>query len=104
MQLVLHLPVSQPKKGTCDTIGHFWVFFYGNQFKKDNEKQLYSLKDLMFFVMKGYLPMRIIESIWLQRFAYMLCPRVIFPTKKVLVNENLLGLVKKTMVTYVNQH
>jgi hypothetical protein len=42
-----------------------------NQFKKDNETQVCFLEDVMLFVIKGYLPMKIVESIWLQRMAYM---------------------------------
>jgi hypothetical protein len=63
MQLLFHLFVGQPKKDTCDTFDHFWIFSYVNQFKKDNETQVGSLEDLMFFMMKGYFRMRIIESI-----------------------------------------
>ncbi len=33
--------------------------------------------------------------------AYRLCPRVVFPSKKVFVEEVLLALVKKALVTYV---
>jgi hypothetical protein len=38
--------------------------FYFSQFRKDNETQVGFLEDLMFFVMKGYLPLKTIESIW----------------------------------------
>ncbi len=57
---------------------------------------------LTFFKMKGYLPMRIVESIWLQRFACRLCPRVIFRSKKVLVDEILLGLVDKMSINHMH--
>jgi hypothetical protein len=42
----------------------FLGFFFVNQFKKDDENQVGFLKDLMFFVIKDYSPMRIVESIW----------------------------------------
>lgn len=41
---------------------------------------------------------------WLNLFdcmAYRLCPRVVFPSKKVFVEEVLLALVEKVLVTYV---
>jgi hypothetical protein len=49
----------------------------------------------MLFVVKGFLPMKTIESLWLQTFAHRLCPRVVFPCKKVFVKENLPTLVPK---------
>jgi len=55
----------------------------------------------MFFVIKGYLPMKTIELIWLQRFSYRSYPKVVFHSMKVLVDEILFRLVEKTMVTYV---
>jgi hypothetical protein len=33
--------------------------------------------------------------------AYKLCPRVVFPNRKVFVDDALSGLVEKTMLTYV---
>jgi hypothetical protein len=49
----------------------------------------------MLFV-KGLLLMKNVESIWLQQMAYMLCMRVVFPSKKAFVEEILLNLVEKT--------
>jgi hypothetical protein len=34
----------------------------------------------MLFVVKGFLPMNMVELIWLQRLAYRLCPHVILPS------------------------
>jgi hypothetical protein len=55
----------------------------------------------MLFVVKKLLPMRNMESIWLQWMAYMLCPWVVFPSKKTFVDKILPNLVKKTLNTYV---
>jgi hypothetical protein len=55
----------------------------------------------MFFVIKGYLPMKTIELIWLQRFSYRSYPKVVFHSMKVLVGKILLKLIKKTMVIYL---
>lgn len=49
----------------------------------------------MVLVVKGFLPMKAIESIWLQTLAYRLCSRVVFPFKKVFVKEILPTLVPK---------
>jgi hypothetical protein len=59
------------------------------------------MEDLMFFVIKGYLPMKTIELMWLQRFSYRSYPKVVFHSIKVFVDEILLRLVEKTMVIYV---
>jgi hypothetical protein len=56
----------------------------------------------MLFVIKGYLSMKIVESIWLQRMAYMLCLRVVFPSIKEFVDDVFFGLVEKPMLTYVH--
>jgi hypothetical protein len=73
--IVAPLACEPAKKRTHVTpLAIFEFFSYVNQFKKDNETQIGSLEDLMFFMMKGYLPMKIIESIWFQRFSYRLCP------------------------------
>ncbi len=55
----------------------------------------------MLFVIKVILPLRIVESIWLQRLAYKLCPRVVFSSKKVFVKEVLPSLMQKTLGEYV---
>jgi hypothetical protein len=54
----------------------------------------------MFFVIKGYLPMKTIELIWFERFSYKSYPKVVFHNMQVLMDEILLRFVKKTMVTY----
>jgi hypothetical protein len=41
----------------------FGIFSSTNQFKKDNETHVCFLEDVMLFVIKGYLPMSIVESI-----------------------------------------
>jgi hypothetical protein len=56
----------------------------------------------MLFVINGYLPMQAIESIWLQVMACKLCPKMVFPNRKVFVDDLFFGLVEKTMFTYVH--
>jgi hypothetical protein len=53
-----------PKKKAQIMPFAFSRVFFVNQFKKDDENQVGFLKDLIFFVIKDYLPMRIVESIW----------------------------------------
>jgi hypothetical protein len=59
------------------------------------------VEDMTLFMVKGFLLMKNVESIWLQRLAYMLCPCIVFPSKKTLVEDILPSLVEKTMSTYV---
>jgi preprotein translocase subunit SecB len=80
----------------------FGFFSSTNQFKKNNETWVRFLEDVMLLMIKAYSLMRIVESIWLQRMAYRLCPQVVFPSKKKCVDDVLSGLVEKTMLTYVH--
>jgi hypothetical protein len=57
-------------------------FLITSKFKKDDATQVVFLEDLMLFMIKGFMFMRIVESIWLQRLVYRLCPQLIFPPKK----------------------
>jgi hypothetical protein len=61
------------------------------------------LEDVMLFVVKGLLLMRIVEFIWLQRLTYKLCPWIVFPSREKKIEEILPSLVEKTMImtTYV---
>jgi hypothetical protein len=59
------------------------------------------LEDIMLFVIKGLMLIRIVESIWLQRLTYMPCLWLVYTPKKTLVEKVLLGLVENTMSTYV---
>jgi len=59
------------------------------------------LEDLMLFVIKRLMPMKIIQSIWLQRLTHMLCLWLVYTPKKIFVEKVLLGLVKKIMIIYV---
>ncbi len=45
--------------------------------------------------------MMMVDSIWLQKLAYRLCPLVVFPFEKTFVENILPSLVEKTMTTYV---
>ncbi len=63
------------KKRAIDFPSNIFGFFSTNfKFKKDDLIQVGFLEDLMLFVVKGLLPMRIVESIWLQKMVYWLCP------------------------------
>jgi hypothetical protein len=45
--------------------------------------------------------MKIVKSIWLHQTTYKLCSKVIFPSKKLFVEEVLLALEEKTLVTSI---
>jgi hypothetical protein len=74
-------------------------FPFTNQFKKDDESQVVFLEDVMLYVIKGFLPMRTFESIWLHQMAYKLCLMVVFPSKKLFVEEVLLTLMERILMT-----
>ncbi len=59
------------------------------------------LEDLMLFMIKRLMPMRIIESIWLQRLTHMLCLWLVYTPKKTFVEKVLLSLVEKIVPIYV---
>ena len=79
------------------------VEFFGfvEPFRKDNEQQKAFLEDLVLWVIKSYLPLRVVEGIWLQRMALRLCPRIVFPSRKVFTDEVLPTLVERTLQVYV---
>lgn len=52
----------------------------------------------MLFVLKGYLPMKIVESIQLQRLVYRLCLQMVFPSKKGFVDDVFFRLVANCIV------
>jgi len=53
-------------------------------------------EDLMLFVIKGLMPMKTIETIWVQRLTCMLCPWVVFTPKKTFVEEFCWAWLKKS--------
>jgi hypothetical protein len=62
----ISLSRATTKKWVHVTLSAISSFFYStNQFKKDNESHVCFLEDVMLFVIKGYLSMKAIESIWL---------------------------------------
>jgi hypothetical protein len=57
--------------------------------------------DVMLFFIKSFLPLRIVEFIWLQRLTLPLCLKVNFLLKKVFIEEVFSSLVNMTMTKYV---
>ncbi len=77
----------------------FLGFFSINQFKKENETQVGFLENLTFFCFQGLFAHEDYLSPFSSKdFVYKLCQRVFFPSRKILVDEVLPRLVKKTMV------
>jgi hypothetical protein len=107
IDVALEVPKSplycEPSKKRVNVVPFKIIGFFLNnyKFKKDDLTQSGFVEDFMSFIVKGLLPMRIVESIWLQQMAYMLCPWVVFPSMKAFVEEIMLNLVNKTMSTYV---
>jgi hypothetical protein len=67
-------------RGSLTTI--FGYFSINSTFRKDDPIHVGFLEDLMLLVVKGFLPMRIVGSIWLKRLSYKLCPRIVFSSNK----------------------
>ncbi len=59
------------------------------------------LHDLAFFVVKNHLPIQFVERIWLKHLVIHLCPRVMFPSRKMFSKYALVNLVEKTKQKYV---
>ncbi len=55
----------------------------------------------MLFMIKSFLPLKTMESVWFQRLAFLLCPRVSLPTIKVFTEEVLPSLVNMTLTKFV---
>jgi hypothetical protein len=51
--------------------------------------------------MKSCLPIQFVENMWLKCIILQLCPRVIFPSKKLFNQKVLHDLVEETKQTYV---
>jgi len=58
----------------------------------------------MLHVTESFLPMRMVEFVWLYHMPYKLCPREVFLSKKVFVEEVMLTVVEKTLVHMCNLH
>jgi hypothetical protein len=59
------------------------------------------LEDLALLIVKNHLPMHLVESQWLVKFIFHLCPRVVLSFKKQVTKEILLELVEITKQLYV---
>jgi hypothetical protein len=86
------------------TLNVIFEFFSSiNQFLKNNDRHVGFLANVMLHVIKKILPMRLmVECVWLHRAVYKLCPRAVFPSKKILWKRFFkLTLVEKTLVMCV---
>jgi hypothetical protein len=93
----------QLAKKRATIIGHEISKFFGaiDPYKKDNVHQKEFLENLSLLVMKSHLPIQFVESMWLKCIILQLCPRVIFPSKKMFNQKVLHDLVEETKQTYV---
>jgi hypothetical protein len=60
------------------------------------------VQDLTLLVVKNHLPIQFVENIWLKRFVMHLCPKVVFPLRKMFSREVLFDLVEKIKQEYVS--
>jgi hypothetical protein len=77
------------KKAHVSPIAIFSFFSSASKFQRDVVTKMGLMEDLLLFVVKGLLPMRIIEFM-----SYL-------PSKKMFVEDILPSLVEKTTITYV---
>jgi hypothetical protein len=54
------------------------------------------LQDLALLVVKNHLLIQFVESMWLKRLVMHLCPRIVFPSRKMFSQEVLVDLMEKT--------
>jgi hypothetical protein len=59
-------------RGSLTTI--FGYFSIDSKFRKDDPIHVGFLKGLILLVVKGFMHMKIVGSIWLKRLSYRLCP------------------------------
>jgi hypothetical protein len=64
-------------------------------------QQKNKLQDLILLVIKNHLPIQFVENTWLKCFVMHLCPKVVFPLKKMFSQDVLLDLVEKIKQDYV---
>jgi hypothetical protein len=70
-------------------------------FKRDVVHQKQFLQDLALLVIKNHLPIQFVKSIWLKCLIMHLCPRIVFPSRKMFSQKNLVDLMEKTKEEYV---
>ncbi len=79
------------------------INFFGGMrpYKKSNPIQMGFIEDFFWMIVRGYMPLSIVESPWLRQMGLLLCGQVQFPFCKQLVHEHLPVLLQKTMEVYV---
>jgi hypothetical protein len=65
-------------------------------FKKDVVQQKQFLQDFTFFIVKNHLLIQFVENTWLKCLVMHLCPKVVFPPRKMFSQKVVVGLVEKT--------
>ena len=77
--------------------------FFGsmNPYKKMDQQHIHFTEDLVWYLAKGYRPLSTVENPWFRRLVLRQAPRVVFPSRKQLVEDALPAMVTKTMDRYV---
>ncbi len=72
--------------------------------KRDDVQQKQFLQDLTVLVVKSHLPIQFVDNTWLKYLVMQLCPRIVFPSRKMFSQEVLVDLVeKKNMLLKLKQ-
>jgi hypothetical protein len=59
------------------------------------------IEDIFYIIIKGYMPLSIVERAWLKQMVLRLYGQIQFPSHKKLVHEHLRALLHKTMEIYM---
>jgi hypothetical protein len=94
---------KQPSKKISNVYSNYIPSFFATKepFKKNDVQQKQFLEDLTFLIVKNHISLQFVENSWLKKFSIHLCFRIVFPSRKQIFNELLLGLVEKTRQLYV---
>jgi hypothetical protein len=80
------------------------IFYFFNSepgYQKTDPTQEQFLEGFVFYISKGYCPLRFIENIWLKRFIFHQCNWVLFLSRWYLTTKVIPMMVSKTMERYV---
>ncbi len=75
---------KQPTKKRAIVFGgsKFKIFLIKNSFKEKDVPLKEFLKDLGLLIVKNYLPIQLVESMWPKHLILCLCPKLHFPSKR----------------------
>jgi hypothetical protein len=61
------------------------------------------VEDFALLIVKNYLLLKFVKTIWLMHMVFHLCPHVQFPSRNIFSHDFLLNIIEKTKHAYVIQ-